>query len=61
MMLIRMLDSQGCKVTSCGQRRLLAYCMGAQADLSLHWAHMSEGTYSHVAAHKSSAKCKVTS
>ena len=23
----------------------------AQADLSLYWVHMSEGTFSHVAAH----------
>ena len=25
-------------------------CADVQADLSLHWAHMSEATYSHVAA-----------
>ena len=26
-------------------------CENALADLSLRWAHMSEGTFSHVAAH----------
>ena len=25
-------------------------CADAQADLSLHWTHMSEGTFSHVTA-----------
>ena len=25
--------------------------MDVHADLSLHWAHMSEGTFSHVGAH----------
>ena len=37
------LDSQGCKVSSCEQRRLIA-----QADLCLILAHISEGTFSHV-------------
>ena len=27
-------------------------CANAQADLNLRWAHMSEGTFSDVAAHK---------
>ena len=31
----------------------------AQADLSLRWAHKSEGTFSHVAAHFSAYfRCK---
>ena len=46
----RILDSLGCKVSSCGQRRLWSDCVDAQADLSLCWAHMSSGTFSHVAA-----------
>ena len=48
--LIRMLtehilDSQECKVSSCGQRRLRQGCVDVRAHLSLHWAHMSEGTF----------------
>ena len=46
----RILDSQGCKVSSCGQRRLWSDCADAQADLSLRLEHISEGTFSHVAA-----------
>ena len=46
----RILDSSGYKVSSCGQRRLWSDCAEAQAELSLHWAHMRESTYSHVAA-----------
>ena len=42
------LDSQGCKDSSCGQRRLWSDCADAQADLSLRWALMSEGMF-HVA------------
>ena len=45
------LDSQGCKVSSCGRRRLWADCANAQADLSLRWAHVSECTFSHIVAH----------
>ena len=41
-------DSQNCKVSSCIQRRLWSDCADAQSDLSLLWAHMSEGTFSHV-------------
>ena len=29
-------------------------CADAQADLSLHWAHMSDSTFSHVTAQMSS-------
>ena len=47
------LDSK-CKVSSCGQRRLRSDCTDAQADLSLRWAHMSEDTFSNVAAYASS-------
>ena len=47
------LDSQGCKCSSPGQRRLWSDCTDAQADLSLCWAHMSEGTFSHIAAQMS--------
>ena len=45
----RILDSQGRKFSLCRQRRLLSDCADAQADLSLRWAHMSEGTFSDVA------------
>ena len=38
------------KVSSCGQRRLTSDCADAQADLSLSWAHMTEGTFLHVEA-----------
>ena len=40
----RILDSQGCKVYSCGLRRLWSDCTDAQADLSLRRAHMLERT-----------------
>ena len=46
----RILDSQGCQVSSCEQRRLWSHCADAHADMSLHWANMSEDTISHVAA-----------
>ena len=46
-------DSQGFKVSSCGQRRLWSDCADVQADLSLRWAHLVfVGTFSDVAAHK---------
>ena len=44
----RMLDSLGCKVSPCGQRRLLSDYSDAQTDLSIPCAHMSERTFSHV-------------
>ena len=47
----RNLDSRGYKVSSCGQRRLCSDCAEAQTDLNLHWAHMTKGTFSNVAAH----------
>ena len=37
-------------VMKCGQRRLWSDCAYAQADLSLRWVHISEGTFSQVAA-----------
>ena len=48
----RRLDIQWCKVSSRGQRRLRSDCANAQADLSPRWAHMSEGTFSHVVPHE---------
>ena len=36
----RNLDRQGCKVSSCGQRRLWSDCANAQSDLSLRWAYI---------------------
>ena len=47
----RILDSQGCKVFSCWQRRLWSDCSNAQADLSLRWSHMSKGTFPHVSVY----------
>ena len=48
---VRILNSQGCKVSSCGQRRLWSDSVESQrADLSLRWVQISEGTFSHVAA-----------
>ena len=47
---MRSLDSQGCKVSSCGQRRLCSDWEDAQADLSARFVHMSEGMFSHVMA-----------
>ena len=46
----RIFDSEGFKVSSCGQRRLWSDCADVQADWSLHWAYMSESTFSQVAA-----------
>ena len=45
------MDSEGCKVSSRRQRRLKTICEDAQADLSLRWAHILEGTFSSYAAH----------
>ena len=42
----RILDSQGCKVSSCGQRRPWSDCADAQADLSLRWAHVRRFVFS---------------
>ena len=46
----RILDRQGRKDSSCRQRRLCSYCADAQANFSLRWEHISDGTFSHVAA-----------
>ena len=35
-------------VSSCVYSDQTAYCEDTQADLSLRWAHMSDGTFSHV-------------
>ena len=45
----RSLDSQGCSVSSCGQRRLIR--LTVRPDLRLCWAHMYEGTFSDVEVH----------
>ena len=47
----RILDSQVSKVSSCGQQRLRSDCADVHAELSLRWARMTEGTFSHVATH----------
>ena len=43
----RILDSQGCKDSSCGQQLFLSNCSVVQADLSRHWTHKSERTLFH--------------
>ena len=40
----------GCKVSSCGQRRLWSDCVDLQTDMSFRWAQMSEVKFSHVEA-----------
>ena len=45
------LDSQGCKVSSCRQQRLWSDCTDVQADQNLCWVHMSEGMFSYIAGH----------
>ena len=45
----RNLDSKGCKVSSCEQRKRRSDCADALDDLSFRRAHMSEGTFSDVA------------
>ena len=39
-------------VQICVQWRFRSACANAQADLNLRWAHMSEGTFPDVSAHK---------
>ena len=39
---------KGSKVSLFHERRLYPDCTDAQVNLSLHWAHMSEGKFSHV-------------
>ena len=41
-------DSQVCKMASCDNEDW-SDCANAHADLSLHWAHMSEVKFTHVA------------
>ena len=45
----RRFDRQECKVPSYGQRRLNRLCVCTE-ELCIHWAHMSEGTFSDVVA-----------
>ena len=46
----RILDSQGCPLSSCGQWRLWSHCTDAQGDLSLRWTYVSEGSFYFFAA-----------
>ena len=48
--IVRIFDSKGCKVSSCGQRILRSDCADAQVDLSLRWPYMSEIMFPRVAA-----------
>ena len=43
------LNSQGYKVYPCEQQKFKADCADAQADLRHRCAHISDGTFSHVA------------
>ena len=45
----RILDSQGCKNSSCGHRRLWSNCADAQAEFVSSLDAQSEGMFSHVA------------
>ena len=54
------LDSQGYKVSSYRQRKLIRL-HNVQNDWSLHWAHMSEGKFSHVAAQYKNKYKNITS
>ena len=47
----RILDRQGCHVRSCGQGKLWSDWVDAHAELSLCWAHISGGTFSHCGWH----------
>ena len=38
--------SQGCKVSTCGQRRLQSDCADAQSDWSLRWTHVRRYIFS---------------
>ena len=42
---------KGPKVLSCGQRRLWSDWVDAQADMCLHWAHISFCWFCHAASH----------
>ena len=55
----RISDRQRCKVSSSEQRQFWSDCADAQADLSLCWAYMSEGTFSHVVAHMSAISTNI--
>ena len=47
----RFLDIKRCQVSLCGQRELWSDWADAHADLSLRWAHMTEGTFSQIPSH----------
>ena len=55
------LDSQGCKVSSCRQRWLWSDCADAQADLSISLALMLYDTFSHIATQLSTDGWRKTS
>ena len=48
---VRFMGSSGPKLPSCGQRRHWSDWADAQADLSIHWAHMSVCWFCHEVAH----------
>ena len=47
----RICDSQGCKVSLPGRRRLRSECLDEQDDLCLRWMQMAEGTFYPDATH----------
>ena len=48
---VRLMGSSGPKLSSSGQRRLRSDWADAQADLSLHWAHLPFCLFCHDVAH----------
>ena len=56
---MRTFDSQGCKVSPCGQRRLWLVCTDAQADLCIHWPHISENTLSDWSSQLVLSRCHI--
>ena len=44
--IVRISNSHGCKVSPCGQRKLLSDCAHAHPDLSLRWAHVRRYVFS---------------
>ena len=45
------LESQGCKASSCIQWRLWSKSFHVHVDFDLRWAHMLGGKFSHIVAH----------
>ena len=57
---VRILDTHGCNVSSCGKRRLWSDCADAQADLSSLCAYVRRYCFSSCGAFNARAVCSVT-